>query len=77
MDKREYLPVLDLYQAAYLQLQRVDPTLARQGSRVVFQFPNTPQVIRAMQDYNDNPPVPVLDFVSNLRQLRARMLANR
>jgi len=77
--KKEYekLPILDIHQAAYLNLNGIKPVLTKQGTRVVFEFPGTQKVFALIQKYNGNPSVNILDFVSHLRRLRSQMLAAR
>ena len=77
MRKNGKLPILDIYQAAYLNLNGIEPNLTKQGTRVVFEFPGTQSVFALIQKYNCNPSVNILDFVSHLRRLRSQMLAAR
>jgi hypothetical protein len=74
---RNTLSIIDIHQAAYLHLQGVEPSLTRQGTRVIFEFPGSQAVLALLKRYNANPPVNVLDFVSHLRRLRSRMLEVR
>jgi hypothetical protein len=69
------VPVLDLYHAAWLELNGIAPEFNLQGSRVVFQFQPNRTFYQLSQQYNLNPPTPVLDFVAAVRKLRAQMLA--
>lgn len=71
------LPILDIHQAAYLNLHGIEPNLTKQGTRVVFEFPGNQSVFNLIQQYNRNPVVPILDFVSHLRRLRAQMISLR
>lgn len=71
------LPILDIHQAAYLNLNGIEPSLTKQGTRVVFEFPASQEINKLTRAYNENPPVPVLDFVHHLRKLRSQMLAAR
>jgi hypothetical protein len=71
------LPILDIHQAAFLNLHGIEPDLTKQGTRVIFEFPNTKQVLDLIQAYNGNPALPVLNFVHHLRKLRSQMLAAR
>lgn len=69
------IPVFDIHAAAYLELNNTPPTLTLQGTRVIFEFPCTRKVYGLLKDYQENPSIPVLDFVNALRKLRAKMLA--
>ena len=71
------LPHYDINLAAFLQYRGVVPILQQQGSRVVFLFPNDTKTYELMRHYNENPAVPVLDFVGHLRRLRSQMLSMR
>jgi len=75
--ERQKIPILDIHTAAFLDMRGYAPCLTKQGTRVVFDFPNSQSVLRAISIYNENPEVPLLDYVSRLRKLRARMLAAR
>lgn len=71
------IPVFCIYQASFLEHNGIHPALTLQGTRVVFEFEPTDTVYRLMRDYQDNPSVPVLDYVNILRRLRSRMLSMR
>lgn len=71
------IPVMDIYQATYLDYQGIPPDLIKQGTRVIFMFPNNHTVLEKIKSYNQNPSIPVLDFVHYLRKLRSQMLAIR
>ncbi len=71
------LPLYDINLAAFLQHRGIVPSLQQQGSRVVFLFKNDTKTHELMRLYNENPAVPVLDFVGHLRRLRSQMLSMR
>ena len=71
------IPILDIHLASFLSLHGINPEFAKQGTRVVFEFPASPEVYRLTKDYNQNPEVLVLDFVHHLRMLRSQMLSVR
>ncbi|KAF0218568.1 MAG: hypothetical protein FD174_2868 [Geobacteraceae bacterium] len=73
----EIFSTLDLYTAAYLTLAGISPALTLTNGRVAFQFPVTPDLYRNLDRFNRNEPVPCLDFTTELKTLRARMLAAR
>jgi len=72
---KQKMPLMDIYLASYLVLNRINPELVLEGTRVVFEFPATKEVYRISRGFNNNPSVPVLDYVREVRQLRARMIA--
>lgn len=71
------LPIYDIHTASFLSLNNVPPTLIKTGTRVVFEFDATVSVSKLLALYNENPVVPVLDFVQHLRRLRSQMLSLR
>jgi len=68
---------LDLYLASFLSLRGHAPAFTRQGTRVVFEFPASDEVYRVAAEYNGNPDVSLLDFISEIRKNRSQMLAGR
>lgn len=71
------IPIFDINLSAFLQLQGIIPQLQKEGSRVIFFFPSDKKTYELMKSYNENPSIPVLDFVRHLRQLRSQMLSLR
>jgi len=71
------IPIFDIHQAAFLRLNNIPLTFVKSGTRVVFQFTATREVTKLLDLYNQNPSVPLLDFVSHLRFLRGKMLSLR
>lgn len=71
------IPVFDIHTAAFLELNNVLPELTLQGTRVVFEFPATDEVYKILREYQNNPAIPVLNFVNILRRLRSKMLSMR
>lgn len=71
------VPILDIHLASYLSLHGIEPEFTKQGTRVVFEFPPTPEVIKLTRAYNENPSVTILDYVHHLRKIRSMMLATR
>jgi hypothetical protein len=74
MENGTYLPLYDTYEVAWLHHNGVDFTGNKQGGRVVFEVPATEETYRLLQEYQNNPSVPLLDIVRSLRRVRARML---
>ena len=71
------VPILDIHLASYLSLHDIEPEFTKQGTRVVFEFPSTPEVTKLTRAYNENPSVTILDYVHHLRKTRSMMLAAR
>lgn len=73
----QQLPIYDLYQTAFLSLNGVPVDYERQGTRVVFLVPGTPEVYQLLSEYNNSPRISLLDYVSSLRRIRGQMLSIR
>ena len=71
------VPILDIHLASYLSFHGIEPEFTKQGTRVVFEFPDTKETNDLIRNYNENPFVQVLDFVHHLRKTRSMMLAAR
>jgi hypothetical protein len=71
------VPILDIHLSSFLSLHGISPQFTKQGTRVVFEFPASRAVNDLTRAYNENPSVPVLDFVHHLRKIRSQMLASR
>ncbi len=71
------IPLYDIHQAAFLEFHDVQLNLTKHGTRVVFEAPAIEETYRLLREYQENGPIPLLDFVSVLRRLRARMLEAR
>jgi hypothetical protein len=71
------LPLFDIYQIAYAEMQGVIPELSIQGTRVAFNLPASDEVYKILREYQTNPSVSILDYVKVLRRLRAKMLSMR
>jgi len=71
------LYIHDIHVSAYLQFKGLNPELKKEGTRVVFCFPNSPETQSLMDDYYNNPTVRLVDYISHLRRLRAQMLSMR
>lgn len=71
------IPINDINLSAFLDFKGIPPALKKEGTRVIFYFPNDAETQQAMIAFNSNPAVPVLDFVATLRRLRAQMLSLR
>lgn len=72
-----FLPIMDIYQASFLSLNKIEPALSNHGSRVVFDFPNSQKVMALLERYNQNPEVKLIDYVSALRRLRSQMISSK
>ncbi len=68
----------DVYAAAFCDYNgiEVDYRQGRNG-RAVFLLPSDQETAAALNTYNTNPQVSLLDYVQSLRKVRARMIALR
>ena len=73
----KWLPLYDIYPAAFLEFHHIQLNLTKQGTRVVFEAPATDETYRLLRQYQENEPIRLLDYVAVLRRLRARMLEAR
>jgi hypothetical protein len=71
------IPLYDIHTAAWLQYKGISLELIKHGGRVVFEAPATEETAELLHQYEENPSVPLLDYVSFLRRLRSRMAALR
>ena len=77
MANGKFLPLYDIYPAAFLEFHHIQLNLTKQGTRVVFEAPATEETYKFLREYQDNNLIPLLDYVAVLRRLRARMLEAR
>lgn len=71
------ITILDLNEVAFLKLHGIEPHFEKQGTRIIFVFEATDDFFDISALYKTNPPVPVLDFVRELKTMRGRMLSMR
>lgn len=71
------LYLYDIHVSAYLQFKGLTPELKKEGTRVVFCFPTNDETQSLIDEYYKNPTVKLIDYVSNLRRLRAIMISMR
>lgn len=77
MKKNNVIPILDIYQAAFLVYHKIEPDLVKTGGRVIFEFPASELVMMFLHECHMNPKINLLDYVVCLRRLRAQMIALR
>jgi len=71
------IPLHDIYQTAYGDYKGIKPTLIKQDRRVIFLLPDIPETYRIITEFNGNPNVPLLDYLTHLKKLRAQMISLR
>jgi hypothetical protein len=73
-----FLDLQDIHKAAFLTFNSIDvQTVQNADGRVVFRVVLDEEVKRVLIDYEGNPEIRLLDFVSALKRLRGRMLDAR
>ena len=77
MKEEKIFETLDIYLSSYLALNGIQPKIEVQNGRVTFNFIVSDELYRLTTLYNSNEPVPVADFVTNVKALRGRMLSLR
>lgn len=67
----------DIYTAAYADFKGIPLELIKERQRVIFLLPDCPNTYRVFNEFNNNPRVPLLDFLTHLKKIRARMISMR
>lgn len=68
------IPLHDIYQTAYCAYKGIDVTFTKQDRRVIFHLPDNPDTYQLLAEFNNNPKLPLLDYLTHLRKLRAQMI---
>jgi hypothetical protein len=68
---------LDIHTAAYLEYRGIPVTLENINGRVIFTAAASNELYCLLSAFNENDPVPIIDYVSTLRVLKARMFSKR
>lgn len=77
MENKGLISTLQPELAAFLELFGIQVIIEPRGGRSVFLFPRTDEVYRLMEEFNNNRNVPVTDFISHLKVLKAKMYSIR
>jgi len=64
----------DIYSVAYCAYKGIMVTLTKQDRRVIFHLPDNPDTYQLLAEFNNNPKLPLLDYIAYLRKLRAQMI---
>jgi hypothetical protein len=76
-DESHTIPLHDIYQTAFCAYKGIEVTFTKQNRRVIFHLPDTPGTYRTLSEFNSNPVLPLLDFITHLKRLRAVMISLR
>lgn len=72
----QYITEFDLNKSAHHVCLGLDCEIVTDHtSRVSFRFPANARYFELTAKWNDNEPIPCMDFANEIRKLRARMLA--
>lgn len=81
MDNRQSelheIPIFDLNFSAFLLMNGVVPNYVRQETKILCLFLPDDKFYHFSALYHSNQPVPILDFVRSLRQLRSKVMVLR
>jgi hypothetical protein len=77
MDNPATIQTHDIYNAAYADYKGTPPTLIKENRRVIFLLPDTQNTYRVLNEFNNNPQIPLLDYLTHLKKLRAQMVSMR
>ena len=72
--KSATIQIHDIYSAAYAAYKGVEPKLVKHDRHVVFLLPDKPHTYHILSEFNGNPKLPLLEYLSHLRKLRAQMI---
>jgi hypothetical protein len=71
---REFFETADLYLAAAVAcFASIDPNFSNRNGRVIFLFPKSDVIYRAIADYNSDEPLPVFQYAGTIKDLKGRM----
>jgi hypothetical protein len=68
---------LDSYQAGFLTLKGYTPELREQNGKVVFVFPHSDSLLRALLDYNNSAMVEASKFAFSIKTLKSQIHSMR
>lgn len=75
--KKQKFTTLDIHLAAFLEFHGLPSEFDNQNGRIIFTFPVSNELYALTSAFNSNESVPVTDYVSALRTLKARMYSMR
>lgn len=77
MENKGLISTLQPELAAFLEVFGIQIILEPRAGRSIFLFPRTDEVYRLMEEFNNNKLVPITDFISRLKVLKAKMYSVR
>lgn len=76
-NENEKITLLEIYSASFLELKGIPAELELRNGKVLFCFPRNDEVYQLLNQYNSNEAAPIADFVSALKNLKARMFVKK
>ena len=67
----------DIYSVSFCAYKGIEVSFTKQGNRVIFHLPDAPNTYKILSEFNNNPTLPLLDYITFLKQIRARMIGLR
>jgi len=64
----------DVYTIAYADLKGIPIKMIREDRRVIFLLPDEPKTYQVLGEFNSNPSLPLLNYITHLKKIRAQMI---
>ncbi len=75
--EKKTFTTMDIYLGAYIVMHGIEADFTQNGQKIILTFPITDELYKTMADFNSNKLVPVVDYITVLKTLKARMFAIR
>jgi len=75
METENVIPINDVHFVAFASLNNLTPIINNRKGRITFLFPPSDQFYQLVQRFYDNEPVPIVDFTTALKQVKAQLWA--
>ena len=64
----------DVYTIAYADLKGIPIKMIKEDRRVIFLLPDEPKTYQVLGEFNSNPSLPLLNYITHLKKIRAHMI---
>jgi hypothetical protein len=64
----------DVYTIAYADLKGIPIKMIKEDRRVIFLLPDEPKTYQVLGEFNSNPSLPLLNYITHLKKIRAQMI---
>jgi Domain of unknown function (DUF5659) len=75
MRKVDSFSTMDVYQAAFIALHGIKPTLKVSNRKVSFNFPSSEKILDLIEEYHRGTTVEALKFATTIKNLKAQIFA--